>query len=205
DEFVLLAMEPWQLLLEEQSNRIVATSRVPLQQAECSKGECNLGNLYTDGMLHAFVKVAAATAPNWSNVSIALTSQGNFRVPIPAGDISYKQLVAMCPWENRLYALTLLGDHLWQLLEDSVASMNANLTTPSSKRFLQVSGLRIVYNLKREPGKRIVSAMARCVDCAVPEYRALRLDESYRLVVMEYLANGKNGFALISDYAKDLE
>ncbi|KAH8399949.1 hypothetical protein KR215_004617, partial [Drosophila sulfurigaster] len=205
DELVLLALEPWQLELEEQSNRIVGTSRVPLQQAECSRGECNLGNLYTDAMLHAFVKNASPTAPNWSNVSIALTSQGNFRVPIPAGDISYKQLVAMCPWENRLYAVTLQGEHLWQLLEDSVASMNSTLSTPASKRFLQVSGLRIVYNLMQEPGQRIVQVTARCVHCAVPEYQPLRLDESYRLVVMEYLANGKNGFSLISDYAKDLE
>ncbi|XP_034475422.1 apyrase isoform X3 [Drosophila innubila] len=187
DGNVLLALKPWQIELEEQSNRIVAKSRVPLQQSECSRGECNLGNLYTDAMIHAFVKDASPISPNWSNVTIALTSQGNFRVPIPAGEVSYKQLVAMCPWENRLYALNLRGEHLWQLLEDSV------------------SGLRIVYNLKSEPGQRIVSLKARCAHCQVPEYKPLQLDQDYRLVVMEYLANGKNGFALISDHAKDLE
>ncbi|KAL7743238.1 hypothetical protein ACLKA6_016182 [Drosophila palustris] len=205
DEFVVLALKPWQVELEEQSNRIVATSRVPLQQSECSRGECNLGNLYTDAMIHAFVKNSSPMSKNWSNVTIALTSQGNFRVPIPAGDISYKQLVAMCPWENRLYALSLQGEHLWQLLEDSVGGMNASLALPTSKRFLQVSGLRITYNLTSEPGQRIVSLRARCAHCDVPEYRPLKLDQYYRLVVMEYLANGKNGFALISDHAKDLE
>lgn len=103
DEDVLLALKPWQAELEESSNRIVGNSRVYLQQVECARGECNLGNLYTDAMLHAvsnfslfslslpnpqafqFVKEASAGASNWSNVSIALTSQGNFRVPLPAG------------------------------------------------------------------------------------------------------------------------
>lgn len=103
DTEVLRALEPWQVQLEEQSNRVVGTSRVYLQQAECARGECNLGNFYTDAMLYAvrtisqavyrvynsrlfqFVKHASSEASNWSNVSIALTSQGNFRVPIPAG------------------------------------------------------------------------------------------------------------------------
>lgn len=120
-------------------------------------------------------------------------------------DITYAQLVAMCPWENRLYALNLRGDYLRQLLEDSVAPMNASLTSPRSSRFLQVSGLRVVYNLNLEPGQRIVSLTARCTDCGIPEYQPLQLDRSYRLVVMEYLANGKNGFDLISAHAEELE
>lgn len=120
-------------------------------------------------------------------------------------DITYKQLVAMCPWENHLYALTLRGDHLLQLLEDSVAPMNASLTFPTSKRFLQVSGLRIIYNLKAEPGERVRQILVRCSNCPVPEYQPLQQTQHYRLVVMEYLANGKNGFSLISDHAQDLE
>ncbi|XP_032597268.1 apyrase isoform X3 [Drosophila grimshawi] len=82
---VILALQPWQDILKDESNRIVGKSRVQLQQSECARGECNLGNFYTDAMLYAFVKDAAAEASNWSNVSIALTSQGNFRVDIPAG------------------------------------------------------------------------------------------------------------------------
>lgn len=113
--------------------------------------------------------------------------------------------MAVCPWENRLYALNLRGNYLRQLLEDSVASMNASLTSPRSSRFLQVSGLRIVYNLTSEPGQRIVSLSARCTDCEIPQYHPLELDRDYRLVVMEYLANGKNGFDLISEHAEGIE
>jgi len=31
------------------------------------------------------------------------------------------------------------------------------------------------------------------------------MEERYRVVVMEYLANGKNGFGVISENAEDLE
>ncbi|SPP89841.1 blast:Apyrase [Drosophila guanche] len=168
-------------------------------------GECNLGNLYTDAMLHAFLRDANAFSTNWSNVTIALTTQGNFRVPIPAGNITYKQLVAMCPWENRLVSLTLRGQHLWDLLEDSVASMNASSSTARSSRFLQVSGIRVDYNLTAASGQRVVSVRALCSNCEVPGYRPLKIAKTYRIVVMEYLANGKNGFSLISDNAGHLE
>lgn len=97
------------------------------------------------------------------------------------------------------------GDHLLQLLEDSVAPMNASLKLPTSKRFLQVAGLRIVYNLQADPGKRVIQMLVRCSNCPVPEYQPLQQSQHYRLVVMEYLANGKNGFSLISNHAQDLE
>ncbi|XP_030377934.1 apyrase isoform X3 [Scaptodrosophila lebanonensis] len=205
DNAVILAMKPWQTAIDEVGNKVVGSTLVYLQQAECSKGECNLGNLFTDAMVHAFVKNASPSASNWSNVTIGLTTQGTFRVPIPVGNITYKKLVAMCPWENRVYALTLSGQTLLDVLENSVANMNASLTRPSSSRFLQVSGLRIIYKLTASDGKRTVSVYTRCADCEVPRYKPLDVDKDYRIVVMEYLVNGKNGNALIQDNAKDIE
>ncbi|XP_043949456.1 apyrase isoform X1 [Drosophila biarmipes] len=207
DDIVLQAMVPWQSEMESYANQIVGQSRVYLQQYECSRGECNLGNFFTDAMLHAFLKDAPSTSleDSWSNVTIALTSQGTFRVPIPAGNITYKQLFAMCPWQNRLVALTLQGKHIVELLEHVVAPMNSSSSSPRSSRFLQVSGLRFTIDLNAPAGRRVSSVRARCSKCQVPEYTALGLEEKYRVVVMEYLANGKNGFAVISDNAEDLE
>jgi len=53
DDIVLQAMVPWQNEMESYANRVVGESRVYLQQVECSRGECNLGNFFTDAMLHA--------------------------------------------------------------------------------------------------------------------------------------------------------
>ncbi|KAH8245444.1 hypothetical protein KR032_010464, partial [Drosophila birchii] len=227
DDVVLGAMAPWQDELETMSNRIVGQSRVFLQQSECSRGECNLGNFFTDAMLHAFIKdTSSLMDDSWSNVSIALTSQGTFRVPIPAGsklifpliivsvlilwslnllDITYKQLVAMCPWENRLVALNLRGRIILELLEDAVASMNASSLSPKSARFLQVSGLRVLFDLRAIRGQRVISVRVRCTRCQVPKYTPINPEEVYRVVVMDYLARGMNGFSLISENGEDLE
>ncbi|KAH8368146.1 hypothetical protein KR084_007650 [Drosophila pseudotakahashii] len=207
DDIVLQAMVPWQVEMEPIANRIVGQSRVYLQQSECSRGECNLGNFFTDAILHAFVKDATSSSveDSWSNVTIALTSQGTFRVPISAGNITYKQLFAMCPWQNRLVALNLRGKHIVELLEHGVAPMNASSASPRSSRFLQVSGLRVVFDLTSPAGQRVSSVRVRCSKCQVPEYMPLVLEEKYRVVVMEYLANGKNGFGVINENAEDPE
>lgn len=47
------ALLPWQTLLGEFGNRIFGSTKVNLQQKECAWGECNLGNFYTDAMVHA--------------------------------------------------------------------------------------------------------------------------------------------------------
>ncbi|KMZ09188.1 apyrase isoform X1 [Drosophila simulans] len=204
DDIVLEAMVPWQLEMEPIAERTVGQSRVNLQKSQCSSGECNLGNFFTDAMLHAFVKDASSSSgESWSNVTIALTSTGTFRVPIPAGNITYKQLFAMCPWQNRLVALSLRGRHVVELLEHVVAPMNASSPTPRSSRFLQVSGLRIRYDLNAD--QRVFSVRVRCSMCQVPRFIPLDLEHKYRVVVMEYLANGKNGFSVISENAEDPE
>jgi len=53
DDIVLQAMVPWQLEMKPIAERTVGQSRVNLQQSQCSSGECNLGNFFTDAMLHA--------------------------------------------------------------------------------------------------------------------------------------------------------
>ncbi|KAH8289719.1 hypothetical protein KR054_009993, partial [Drosophila jambulina] len=206
DDIVLAAMKPWQDQLEPISNRIVGQSRVFLQQSECSRGECNLGNFYTDAMVHAYIKDASSSENyTWSNVSIALTAPGHFRVPIPAGNITYKQLVAMCPWENRLVALNLRGSIIIELLEDGVAPMNGNSSSPKSSRLMQVSGLRVIFDLSAPKGKRALSVRVRCSRCQVPTYSPIDPEKVYRVVVMDYLAKGMDGFSLISENAEDLE
>ncbi|XP_059222623.1 apyrase-like isoform X4 [Stomoxys calcitrans] len=203
DPIVLEALKPWHQELSLYGNRVLGTSRVYLQQKECAAGECNLGNFYTDAMVHAFIDKSIPETSQWTNVAIALTTQGNFRVPLPAGNITYNQLVTMCPWDNALYALTLQGSILRELLEDSIAPFTINKT--SSSRFLQVSGLKITYNVTQAVGSRIQELAVRCTNCLIPRYKELEMDSVYRVVVMEYLANGKNGFNLIKDNAKDLK
>jgi len=53
DSQVVEEMMPWKEILDEVGSRPIGWSNVYLQQQECAFGECNLGNFYTDAMLHA--------------------------------------------------------------------------------------------------------------------------------------------------------
>lgn len=110
----------------------------------------------------------------------------------------------MCPWENKLIALTIRGNILKDLLEDSVAPMLSTTVRPSSKRMLQVSGIKVSYNISKTIGQRITDLKVRRQNCEIPIYEELQPEQNYRIVVMEYLANGKNGFHLLSENARDL-
>lgn len=47
------ALKPWRQELVLFGDQVLGSTLVYLQQKECSSGECNLGNFYTDAMLHA--------------------------------------------------------------------------------------------------------------------------------------------------------
>ncbi|XP_065365256.1 apyrase isoform X3 [Calliphora vicina] len=201
DISVIEALKPWREEINYVGNRVIGHSAVYLQQKECSRGECNLGNFVTDAMLYAFLEEQSYASPNWSNITIAFTAQSHFRVPLEAGNLTYNHLITMCPWENDIFVVTLNGSVIRQLLEDCIAPL-----TPESNysyRFPQVSGLKIVYNITNLIGQRVQELYVRCQDCMVPKYVQLESAKDYKVVVMDYLANGKDGFNLIKDNAKD--
>ncbi|KAM7350084.1 apyrase isoform 3-T3 [Cochliomyia hominivorax] len=201
DPFVVEALKPWRQEINTVGNRVVGRSAVYLQQKECSTGECNLGNLVTDAMLYAFLEEQNYDSPNWSNITIAFTAQSHFRVPLEAGNLTYKHLITMCPWENDIFVVTLNGSTIRQLLENCIAPL-----TPESNysyRFPQVSGLKVVFNITNPFGERVQDLKVRCQDCSFPKYVNLESNNDYKVVVMDYLANGKDGFNIIKDNAKD--
>ncbi|XP_046802612.1 apyrase isoform X3 [Lucilia cuprina] len=201
DFSVTEALKPWRQEIESVGNRVIGRSAVYLQQKECSTGECNLGNFVTDAMLHAFLEEQNYDGPNWSNITIAFTAQSHFRVPLQPGNITYNHLITMCPWENDIFVVTLNGSIIRKLLEDCIAPLTA--ASNYSYRFPQLSGLKVVYNITNPVGQRVQDLKVRCQECVVPRYVNLDLEKDYKVVLMDYLANGKDGFNLIKENAKD--
>ena len=56
-------------------------------------------------------------------------------------------------------------------------------------RLLQVSGARLVYDLTREVGNRLVSAEVRCDDCDGDMLEALEDDKVYNIVTLNYVSS----------------
>ena len=92
------------------------------------------------------------------------------------------------PWGNTIDVVTITGDTLKLVLEHSVESYKTNDPDPSG-RFLQVSGLRLTYDVSKPVGDRLVSAYASKGDSLT----AIHDQANYQIAMPSYLAKVKCG------------
>ena len=121
---------------------------------------------------------------------------GDIRAGLKRGDVSYGDLMTTTPFENILHNVELQGKHIRAALEFSVAKRE-------SLKVLQISGLKVVYNLENEINNRIVSLNVLCRICDLPKYEPIDDEQWYRVVMVNYLAEGGDNFIMISDNAKN--
>lgn len=128
----------------------------------------------------------------WTGASICLTVPGGIRAGLTSGELFYGDLVTTTPFENLLESAELQGKVIKEALEFSVADENSLI-------LLQVSGLKVVYNMSREANNRIVSLDVLCRVCDIPRYEPINEEEYYRVVLGSYLAAGGDGFTMIGE------
>lgn len=116
---------------EEMLNSVVAKTEVDLIIADPETGvrvirnaETNLGDLCADGY-------RAMTGAD-----IAFVNGGGIRAKIPAGDVTYGQIIAVHPYGNALCMVEATGQEILDALE-----MGARAIPDETGAFLQVSGL----------------------------------------------------------------
>lgn len=203
DKDVLEKIKPWKEVVDEKGNVIVGSTKVNLEKWPCDSGECNLGNFFADAMVHAFVNATPFEEKRWTDVSVALINAGALRVPLSKGNLTYSHVVTMSPFENTLVSFNLKGQHLLDTLEYCVSLADPENGIYSSRIMLQVAGLKIVYNIKNPPGKRVQKVEVRCADCEIPFFEPLEKNKIYRIATADYLVNGGDGFTTLSSNAKD--
>lgn len=132
----------------------------------------------------------------WAGATISFTNPGGIRSGLSKGTVVFGDLVTTTPFENNLISIEIQGKFIREALEFSVQNSD-------SLTLLQMSGLRVVYDLKREEGKRVVSVHALCRICEdnVPKYEPLEDEKSYRVVMASFLASGGDGYSMIGDNA----
>lgn len=103
------------------------------------------------------------------------------------------------PFENLLLSVELEGKVIKEALEFSVADESSMLA-------LQVSGLKVVYNITKEPYDRVVSLDVLCRICEndIPRYEPIIANNFYRVVMPSFLAEGGDGFTMISDGSRNV-
>ncbi|XP_050665744.1 protein 5NUC-like isoform X4 [Leptidea sinapis] len=162
----------------------------------CQHKECNLGNLIADAMVYKYS--SEYTGKEWTDAPIAIIQGGGIRSSISMAQksaiVTKGDLITALPFEGVLVVVTMNGSILMQMLEHSVANLN-DIYYPGE--FLQVSGLKIVYDLKKPDNHKVVKAVARCWNCTVPKYTDVDVRESYNVIMPYFVANGGDGYWML--------
>ncbi|GBP15288.1 Apyrase [Eumeta japonica] len=146
-----------------------------------------------------------AEGGNWHHAHFCIINQGGIRVDIEPGRpddgespnvyvaaITFEALLLSTPFENKVEAFDLDGQHILEMLEFSVANEPF-----AGARMLQVSGIRPIFDGARPVGDRVVNVTVRCIDCPVPRYEPLQLDKTYRVVSQSFIGQGAIKYPLL--------
>lgn len=121
-----------------------------------------------------------------SSAEIALINSGAIRGEsfYPRNSkISRRDVVRMLPYRDTVVLLEISGKQLKNALENSFSQIK-NM----EGRFLQVSGIKVVYDSKAEIGRRVMSVSVNG--------SPLQLAKHYKLATSDYIANGGDGYLL---------
>ncbi|XP_072396633.1 protein 5NUC-like isoform X4 [Diabrotica undecimpunctata] len=202
DKDVLELLEKYKPGIEKLNSVEVGSSLVTLdgEDSSCRLGECNFGNLIAD----AFVLYKASSSQTvWTDAPIGITNAGGIRAainPTHKGTITKGEIISALPYAKDLVTFKLSGADLVQTLE---CGIRGNGET-SRGEFLQVSGIKVVYDASKPSFSRVVSVKLRCGNCSVPLYSDLNLSKNYTIITSKYLTDGMDGFHVLKEKAMDL-
>lgn len=169
----------------------------------CRKRECNIGNLITDAFTYVAARVALCWNDTlWSLASIAVINSGAIKdtsKKVDVGDdITHEHIQEILPHNDELYIVTLTGGELIEMLEFSVHSEGET----SFGEFLQIAGLKVIYNKKRDVGQRLIAVSVKTLDSIIPDYVPVVLEEKYNVVLPSFIGDGGDDYTVLKNANK---
>ncbi|EEC10826.1 UDP-sugar hydrolase, putative [Ixodes scapularis] len=179
-------------------NRVVGSTKVLLEGSRqvCRLTECTMGNLMADAMFYWFAGLSPLNDKLWGPVNGALIPGRDIFTSIDyditQGIILMKHLFEVLGGEHLLiysYTVEMNGAHLYELFERSVQRYAPDANVPLQE-FLQVSGFRVVYNVKNPPMHRVQTLKALCTNCRIPKYIDVERAQRYTVVIPDTMLRG---------------
>lgn len=133
--------------------------------------ESNLGNLLADLARLEF------------GTDLALVNSGQIRDGIPSGPVDLTRVLRVLPFSSTLVTFSITGEEVWSALENSASRLPA-----TNGRFLQVSGLTVIYNPRATIGARVRDVMVG--DKLLDPFRR------YSVTTDAFLADGGDGYTM---------
>ncbi|XP_065065306.1 snake venom 5'-nucleotidase-like isoform X2 [Rhopilema esculentum] len=168
------------------------------ERTSCRLKECNLANFVLDALVHTNAKQPDEL--KWADVGIALWNGGGIRTSIdkkPNETITYGTLLSVLPFGNTADIVEIKGEHILQALEFGVTKWNPS--SPSGK-FLQVSGIRVTYDMSKPEGSRVAGCRVRCAQCRVPKYEPINKTTVYKVILSSFIADGGDNYQVFVNH-----
>jgi 2',3'-cyclic-nucleotide 2'-phosphodiesterase/3'-nucleotidase len=108
-------------------------------------------------------------------VQIAMTTGGDLKGPIPAGDITAGILYEIMPFDNTLYTMKLSGADVKANIEHGI--MNEDIG------WIQIAGVKVTYDKEAEAGNRITRM-------SLEDGTPVEMDKYYTVVTNDFIATG---------------
>ena len=172
DETLKAMLEPYQNQGQEQLMQVIGHADAVFVGAreQVRTNETNLGNLIA---LAQMERVQA---------DLGIMNSGGIRDDMPAGDITYKDVLKVQPFSNTLAYVDLTGAELMPYLQ-----VAANKEAGSGA-FAQFAGTSITMN-------------GNSIESATVAGRLVEASKTYRLAINAYMASGGDGYPRLSDHA----
>lgn len=179
DPEVAAAVASLEADFSREMNVAIGTTAVELdsRNAAMRTGEAAIGNLFADAM-RAQTRAQAAII-NGGGV------RAN-RVYRAGSAITRRDILAELPFNNRVVVIEISGRALKQAIENGLAYLPV-----ASGRFPQVSGMTVVYDVKRPSGRRVLT-----MEVAGKPLDPRRI---YRVAVLDFLARGGDDYTMLRD------
>ncbi len=165
---VAAIVERYDEKIRAEFSKVIGETAVDLKRSDFS--ESNVGNLICDAVRHA------------TGVDVAFINGGSIRADIPSGRITQEQAFTILPFDNIVVTMDITGKQIIDILEQSATKKS---------RIMQVSGLKVVYNMTNPEGHRVSGV-------TVGNAPLVR-EKTYRIAANDFLAAGGDQFDTFKD------
>lgn len=174
------------------------------ERADVRTGETNLGNLISDSMFE-YATNTFSVKPD-----LAVMNGGGIRASIKPGSVSIKEIITTMPYGNRVVQIDVLGSDIYKMFEhglkapiafDPEGNMlfdeNGQPKLSQDPSILHVSDtVKLKFDPRRAAVDRITSL--EILDQDTQQFEIVDLNRTYKLVTLEFLAVGGDGFTMLS-------
>ena len=201
---------PVQACLNDLDTTAIAQTEVLLDISKPTvrSKESNAGNMIADSFLDMYNKYSNTLSMANSEPVIALQNGGGIRQNggdiLPAtgmvpGTITQRNTMDVLPFDNLLSVIkTLTPTDLKGVLEHSASS----LPDPDG-HFMQVAGLKVIYNVSNATGSRVVSAVLDDGTKIVENGALVDGAPNVTMLTNSFIAAGNDGYSQLSNYSPE--